>query len=92
MAQLWQRNLAISIAVLQATTAVVRTLSTPRTIYCNVLGYWVPLRHVFTLLITSEHQMWRARLLKTLFGLLLWFIYDFTSRHYNLFLQCALIL
>jgi hypothetical protein len=43
------------------------------------LGYLVPLRHVFTLL-------------KTPFGLLHLFIYDFTSRHYNLFLQCALTL
>jgi hypothetical protein len=30
--------------------------------------------------------------LETPFGLLFWFIYDFTSRHYNLFLQCALTL
>jgi hypothetical protein len=29
--------------------------------YCNVFGYLTALRHVFTLLITSEHQMWRAR-------------------------------
>jgi hypothetical protein len=60
--------------------------------YCNVLGYLTPLRHVFTLLITSEHQMWRARVLETTVGLLFWFIYDFNSRHYNLFLQCALSL
>jgi hypothetical protein len=30
--------------------------------------------------------------LETPFGLLLWFIYDFNSRHYNLFLQWALTL
>jgi hypothetical protein len=53
--------------------------------YCNVLEYLTSLRHAFTLLITSEHQIWRARLLKTPFGLLLRFIYDFTSRHYSLF-------
>jgi hypothetical protein len=38
------------------------------------LGYLIPLRHVFTLLTTSEHQMWRARVLETPFRLLLCFI------------------
>jgi hypothetical protein len=37
------------------------------------------------LLTTSEHQMLLARVLETLFGLLLWFYYDFASRHYNFF-------
>jgi hypothetical protein len=35
--------------------------------------YLVPLRHVFTLLITSEHQMQRVGLLKTPFGMLHFF-------------------
>jgi hypothetical protein len=60
--------------------------------YCNVLRYVVPLCHVFTLLITSEHQLWRARVQETPFGLLHLFIYDFTSRHYNLCLQCVMTL
>jgi hypothetical protein len=34
---------------------------------------------------TSEHKMWRVRVLETPFGLLFRFIYDFTSRHYNYF-------
>jgi hypothetical protein len=30
-------------------------------IYCNALGYLTTLRHAFSLLISSEHQIWRAR-------------------------------
>jgi hypothetical protein len=33
----------------------------------------------------SDHQMWRVGVLETPFGLLLRFIYDFTSHHYNHF-------
>jgi hypothetical protein len=35
--------------------------------------------------------LWRARVLKTPFGMLLCFIYDSTSRHYNFFSQFALL-
>jgi hypothetical protein len=55
-------------------------------------GTLIPLHHVFTLLITSEHQLWRAWILETPFGLLLWFIYNYISRRYNLFLQCVMTL
>jgi hypothetical protein len=34
--------------------------------------------------------LWRVYVLETPFGLLLWFIYNLTSRHYNYFLQCSL--
>jgi hypothetical protein len=36
-------------------------------------------------LTTSDYEMWRVGVLETPFRLLLSFIYDFTSRHYNTF-------
>jgi hypothetical protein len=42
-------------------------------ILCNVGGY----------LITYEYQLYRVTPLKTLFRLLIRFIYNFTSRNYN---------
>jgi hypothetical protein len=73
-------NSIISIPAIRHVTNLVKLTSDTTEIYCDVLGY----------LITSEHQNVTCSVLETPFGLLLCFIYDFTSRHYNYFLQCAL--
>jgi hypothetical protein len=85
-----------NVASLQAKN---RTWRLPNTWYHSIvtLAPWLIERPLFQnytriWLLVLEHQMWRARVLETPFDLLLWFIYDFTSRHYTLFLQCALIL
>jgi hypothetical protein len=62
-------TLSFSMLVSVAFTVVKITRSY---IYCDVFCLW-------------RRQMWRARVLETPFGLLLCFIYDFTSRHYNFF-------